>query len=63
MKTKTINVTDLRRNLRETLEEVFNDECMLIVTRPKRENVVIISEKEYRRLEKLCQKTNANNVE
>lgn len=42
---------DLRENFRALCDKVFNGET-LIVSRPKNENVVMISEKEYNELMK-----------
>lgn len=46
-----IKSMDLRDNLKALCDKVFNGET-LIISRPKNENVVMMSEKEYNELQK-----------
>jgi antitoxin YefM len=45
-----INYTDLRRNLKSRLDQVYNDHEPLIITRKGNENIVLISLEDYNRL-------------
>lgn len=44
---KATNITSLRANLKEKLEEIVTDKSTLIVTRNNDRNVVIISEDKF----------------
>jgi len=45
-----VNYTDLRRNLKACMDEVYHDHEPLIVTRKNNENVVLISLDDYNSL-------------
>ena len=47
----TISYTEIRQNLKKNLDQVCFDHIPLLVTRKKGDNVVIISEDDYRSLE------------
>jgi len=47
---KTISVTDLRKNLKETLDSVSGNNQEIIVHRPNNEDVVLISLADYNAL-------------
>jgi antitoxin YefM len=47
---KTISITDLRKNLKETLDNVVDDNQEIIVHRPNNEDVVLISLSDYNSL-------------
>ncbi|AWH84868.1 prevent-host-death protein [Flavobacterium album] len=47
---KTISITDLRKNLKETLDTVIDDNQEIIVHRPNNEDVVLISLSDYNSL-------------
>lgn len=47
---KTISVTDLRKNLKETLDNVSSNNQEIIVHRPNNEDVVLISLADYNSL-------------
>ena len=47
---EVLNYTDFRKNLKSVLDKVSNDEEVVIVSRSKNKNVVVISLKEYNSL-------------
>jgi antitoxin YefM len=47
---KTISITDLRKNLKETLNNVISDNQEIIIHRPNNEDVVLISLSDYNSL-------------
>lgn len=44
---EVINFSEFRANLKKNLDGVFEDNDVLIVNRPRNENVVVLSLKEY----------------
>ncbi len=55
MVTATV-ATDLKANLKFYIEKAVNGDS-IIITRPKRKNVVLISEEEYNELQRIKQNT------
>ena len=55
-----VKAIDLRTNLKDICDKVFGGEVM-ILSRPRNENVVLISEKKYKEYEKM--KRNAEYIE
>ena len=53
MMTATVT-TDLKANLKYYIEKAVNGDCV-IIARPKRKNVVLISEEEYNELQRIKQ--------
>ncbi len=47
---EVLNYTDFRKNLKSVLDKVSSDEEVVIVSRSKNKNVVVISLKEYNSL-------------
>ena len=47
---EVLNYTDFRKDLKSVLDKVSNDEQIIIVSRSKNKNVVVISLKEYNSL-------------
>lgn len=47
---EVLNYTEFRKNLKSSLDKVSNDEEIIIVSRSKNKNVVVISLKEYNSL-------------
>ena len=47
---KTISITDLRKNLKETLDTVSSNNQEIIIHRPNNEDVVLISLADYNSL-------------
>lgn len=47
---EVLNYTDFRKDLKSVLDKVSNDEEVVIVSRSKNKNVVVISLKEYNSL-------------
>ena len=47
---EVLNYTDFRKDLKSSLDKVSNDEEIIIVSRSKNKNVVLISLKEYNSL-------------
>jgi len=47
---RTISITDLRKNLKETLDTVIDNNQEIIVHRPNNEDVVLISLSDYNSL-------------
>jgi antitoxin YefM len=45
-----INYTDLRKNLKEYLDQVYQDHEPLIITRKNNQNIVVISIEDYNSL-------------
>lgn len=49
---RATGVTSFRNNLKKSLDEVYEKQLALIVTRPEDHNVVVISEKEFNKIQK-----------
>ncbi|NMB19018.1 MAG: type II toxin-antitoxin system Phd/YefM family antitoxin [Erysipelothrix sp.] len=49
---KATGVTYFRNNLKKALDEVYENQLTLIVTRPEDHNVVVISEDEFNQMKK-----------
>lgn len=49
---RATGVTSFRNNLKKSLDEVYEKQLTLIVTRPDDQNVVVISEKEFNQIQK-----------
>jgi len=47
---EAINITELRKNIKETLNKVVDDNHEIIVHRPNQEDVVLVSLHEYNSL-------------
>ncbi len=47
---EAINITELRKNIKETLNKVVDDNSEIIVHRPNQEDVVLVSLHEYNSL-------------
>ncbi len=47
---KTISITDLRKNLKQTLDTVIDNHQEIIIHRPNNEDVVMISLSDYNSL-------------
>ncbi len=47
---EVLNYTDFRKDLKSSLDKVSNDEEIIIVSRSKNKNVVVISLKQYNSL-------------
>ena len=47
---EVLNYTDFRKDLKSSLDKVSNDEEIIIVSRSKNKNVVVISLREYNSL-------------
>jgi antitoxin YefM len=47
---EVLNYTDFRKDLKSVLDKVSNDEDIVVVSRSKNKNVVVISLKEYNSL-------------
>jgi antitoxin YefM len=47
---EVLNYTDFRKDLKASLDKVSNDEDVIIVSRSKNKNVVVLSLKEYNSL-------------
>jgi len=47
---EVLNYTEFRKDLKSSLDKVSNDEEVIIVSRSKNKNVVVISLKEYNSL-------------
>lgn len=47
---EAIGVTELRNNIKTTLDKVVEDEMEIIINRPNKDNVIMISLKEYNSL-------------
>ena len=47
---EAINITELRKNIKETLNKVVDDNNEIIVHRPNQEDVVLVSLHEYNSL-------------
>lgn len=44
---EVVNFSEFRANLKKNLDEVYQDNEVLIVNRPRNENVVVLSLREY----------------
>jgi antitoxin YefM len=44
---EVVNFSEFRANLKKSLDEVYQDSEVLIVSRPRNENVVVLSLREY----------------
>lgn len=47
---EAINITELRKNMKTTLDSVVDDSKEIIIHRPNREDVVLVSLNEYNSL-------------
>jgi len=47
---EAINITELRKNIKRTLDSVINDSKEIIIHRPSQEDVVLVSLSEYNSL-------------
>ncbi len=47
---EAINITELRKNMKATLDSVVDDSKEIIIHRPNREDVVLVSLNEYNSL-------------
>lgn len=47
---EVINVTELRKNIKSTLDRVVDDSLEIIIHRPSQEDVVLVPLKEYNSL-------------
>jgi len=47
---EAINITELRKNIKRTLDSIINDSKEIIIHRPSQEDVVLVSLSEYNSL-------------
>ncbi len=64
---EAINITELRKNIKSTLDSVIDDSKEIIIHRPNQEDVVLVSLNEYNSLKEtlflLSSEKNRNRLE